>query len=59
MNSDIPTTWTIKLLDTGDGSGDAILCLLDELLESTGWSIGDDLMLDFVEDENAVRIVKA
>ena len=58
MNSDTPTTWAIKLLDAGDGSGDAILCLPDELLESTGWSIGDDLMLDFVEDENAVRIVK-
>jgi len=59
MNSDIPTTWSIKLLDAGDGSGDAILCLPDELLESLGWSPGDELMLDFVEDENAVRIVKA
>lgn len=59
MNSDIPTTWTTKLLDAGDGSGDAILCLPDELIESLGWSIGDNLTLDFVEDENAVRIVKA
>lgn len=58
MNSDIPTTWTIKLLDAGDGSGDAILCLPDELLESLGWSVGDDLMLDFVEDDNGVRVVK-
>jgi len=58
MNSEKPTTWAIKLLDAGDGSGDAILCLPDELLESLGWSIGDNLMLDFVEDDNAVRIVK-
>ena len=58
MNSDIPTTWTIKLLDAGDGSGDVILCLPDELIESLEWSIGDNLTLDFVEDENAVRIVK-
>ena len=58
MKSAIPTTWTIKLLDAGDESGDAMLCLPDELLESLGWSLGDNLTLDFVEDENAVRIVK-
>jgi hypothetical protein len=58
MNSDIPTTWTIKLLDAGDGTGDAMLCLPDELLESLGWSLGDNLTFSFVENENAVTIVK-
>lgn len=55
MNSDISTTWTIKLLDAGDGSGDAILCLQDELIESLGWSMSDNLTFNFVEDENGVK----
>lgn len=33
--------WTIKLLDTDDGSGDAILEFSPELLAQLGWQAGD------------------
>lgn len=48
MNTDIQTKWTIPLIDVGDGSGDAILTFPDELLESLGWIVGDELLLDVV-----------
>ena len=48
MNTDIQTKWTIPLVDAGDGSGDAILTFSDELLESLGWIVGDELLLDVV-----------
>ena len=56
MSSNLQTKWTIPLLDAGDGSGDAIICLPDELLESFGWSVGDELTLDVVDD--SIRITK-
>lgn len=48
MNTDMQTKWTIPLIDVGDGSGDAILTFPDELLESLGWNVGDELLLDVV-----------
>ena len=38
-----------ELLDTNDGSGDAILQFPDELIEETGWKPGTVLKL-IVED---------
>ncbi|MES2014058.1 MAG: AbrB/MazE/SpoVT family DNA-binding domain-containing protein [Pseudomonadota bacterium] len=34
-------TWKVHLIDTGDGTGDAIIELPDDLLAETGWAIGD------------------
>ncbi len=48
MNTDLQTKWTIPLVDAGDESGDAILTFPDELLESLGWNVGDELWLDVV-----------
>lgn len=40
------TSWVIPLLDAGDGSGDAILELPDELLALAGWAEGDTLSFE-------------
>lgn len=57
MSGNLQTTWTIPLQEAGDGSGDAIIYLPDELLESLGWSVGDELMLDIVD--SSIKIVKS
>jgi len=38
-----PLTWQAKLVDAGDGSGDAMLVLPDELLMQLGWDEEDTL----------------
>ena len=48
MNTNLQTKWTTTLVDAGDGSGDAIISLPDELLELLGWVEGDELLLDVV-----------
>lgn len=40
------STWTIPLRDAGDGSGDALLELPDELLALAGWAEGDTLSFE-------------
>ncbi|MDB0516275.1 hypothetical protein LBW60_23440 [Ralstonia solanacearum] len=40
------STWTIPLLDAGDGSGGAILEIPDELLALAGWADGDTLSFE-------------
>jgi hypothetical protein len=39
-----PTSWTITLEAADDGSGDLVLPLTDEIMESAGWKIGDTLV---------------
>ncbi len=39
-----PTSWTITLEAADDGSGDLVLPLTDEIMESAGWQIGDTLV---------------
>jgi hypothetical protein len=36
------TVWCTQIIETGDGTGDAIIELPDELLEKIGWKIGDE-----------------
>jgi len=38
-----PTHWTITLEAAEDGSGDLVLPLTDEIMESAGWKTGDTL----------------
>lgn len=40
------TSWTVPLLDTGDGSGDALLPIPNELLASAGWVEGGTLSFE-------------
>lgn len=42
--------WQVALIDAGDGSGDVILNLPDELMTLTGWAIGDNLSIEVVDD---------
>ena len=39
-----PTSWVITLEAADDGSGDLVLPLTDEIMESAGWQIGDTLV---------------
>lgn len=49
-------TWQGCIVDAGDGSGDGILELPDELMEQLGWKIGDTLALAVnTENELVVR----
>lgn len=36
--------WTITLEEADDGSGDLVLPLTDEIMESAGWKTGDTLI---------------
>ena len=37
-------SWVITLEEADDGSGDLVLPLTDEIMESAGWKIGDTLI---------------
>ena len=41
--------WKLKLIDSGDGSGDALVELPDELLAKVGWIEGELLVIEQVE----------
>lgn len=41
--------WQTTILDAGDGSGDGILELPDELCSQMGWKAGDKLSLTLTE----------
>jgi hypothetical protein len=38
-----PTSWTITVEEADDGSGDLVLPLTDEIMDSAGWKIGDTI----------------
>lgn len=38
--------WTVSCRDAGDGSGELIVELPDDLLEAAGWAMGDTLELE-------------
>jgi len=58
MMSASPPTWQAKLVDAGDGSGDAILELPDELLMQLEWS-EEDILEVSVKDSSISVIRKA
>ena len=43
-------TWTITLEEADDGSGDLVMPLPPELLESAGWKEGD--VLDWIDNKD-------
>lgn len=46
--------WRARLQDAGDGSGDCLLELPDELLDQVGWKTGDILDLSVSDDGTLV-----
>jgi hypothetical protein len=44
------TCWTITLEEADDGSGDLVMPLPPDLLESAGWKEGD--VLDWTDNKN-------
>jgi hypothetical protein len=51
-----PTSWTITLEAADDGSGDLVLPLTDEIMESAGWKIGDTL--EWIDNKNGTWSIK-
>jgi bifunctional DNA-binding transcriptional regulator/antitoxin component of YhaV-PrlF toxin-antitoxin module len=49
-------SWTIKVEEADDGSGDLILPFPDNLLESTGWKEGD--ILEWIDNKNGTWILR-
>jgi len=47
--SDNQKSWVTELIETDDGTGDAILQFPDELISETGWTENTTLNLEVVE----------
>lgn len=50
--------WKLTCRDAGDGCGDAILDLPDDLLQAAGWTEGDTLELEPDPDCSTIRLKK-
>jgi hypothetical protein len=42
-------SWTVTLIDAGDGSGDLLLPLPDDLVELLGWQVGDYVTAEVID----------
>jgi hypothetical protein len=51
-----PTSWTVTLEEADDGTGDLIMPLMDEILESAGWKEGDTLV--WIDNKNGTWSIK-
>ena len=51
-----PTHWTITLEEADDGSGDLVLPLTDEIMESVGWKTGDTL--EWIDNKDGTWSIK-
>ena len=51
-----PTSWTITLEAADDGSGDLVLPLTDEIMESAGWKTGDTL--EWIDNKDGTWAIK-
>jgi hypothetical protein len=51
-----PTQWTITVEEADDGSGDLVLPLTDEIMDSAGWKIGDTL--EWIDNKNGTWSIK-
>ena len=47
--SEVQKSWVTQLIETDDGTGDAILQFPDELISETGWTENTTLNLEVVE----------
>ena len=51
-----PTHWTITVEEADDGSGDLVLPLTDEIMESVGWKTGDTL--EWIDNKDGTWSIK-
>jgi hypothetical protein len=49
-------SWTLILEEADDGSGDLILPLTDEIMDSAGWKIGDTL--EWIDNKDGTWVIK-
>jgi len=54
----ISLEWTATLMDAGDGSGDKLLELPDDLMKQMGLRIGDLVTVDVSEDKSTLIVRK-
>jgi hypothetical protein len=45
-----PQSWIVTLEEADDGSGDLVLPMTDEIMDSAGWKIGD--VLEWIDNHN-------
>lgn len=50
---------TVKCQDSGDGTGDLIIDLPDEMLQSLGVTVGDELSLEVVDGAIILRPLRS
>ena len=51
-----PQSWVITLEEADDGSGDLVLPLTDEIMDSAGWKTGD--VLEWIDTKNGAWILR-
>ena len=51
-----PQSWTLTLEEADDGSGDLVLPLTDEIMDSAGWKTGD--VLEWIDIKNGAWILR-
>lgn len=52
LKNTVPIKWLATLINAGDGSGDCLIELPEELLNQLGWNIDDALDVVMVEDNS-------
>jgi hypothetical protein len=59
LDHDLAQRWRTPCIDAGDGTGDFLVELPQELLEEMGLKVGDDLALDIVSGVLILRPLKS
>lgn len=54
----VPTRWSATLIDTGDGSGDMMIELPEDLLAQIDLRIGDSVKVELSEDKSRILMKK-
>jgi uncharacterized membrane protein (UPF0127 family) len=55
----VPVKWIATLIDAGDGSGDKLIELPEELLARMDLQIGDSVKIDVSDDKSTLLMTKA
>lgn len=55
----VSTKWTASLIDTGDGSGDMMIELPDDLLAQMDLRIGDSVQVEVSDDKSKIFLKKS
>jgi uncharacterized membrane protein (UPF0127 family) len=50
----VPTQWTASLIDTGDGSGDMMIELPDDLIAQMDLRLGDAVTVEVSDDKSKI-----